>query len=278
MRIYDTQKPIINFSDILYVYKFRDGEVRHYEVRDHSLVYVYSGVLEVVNQSRKVLVKSNECVFLSRNNRVEISAHPADGIEFKGTFLTLPRQFLIRYYHQMDRTLLPSAQIKRMPSISKLPENLPVNSLFKALTSFFMAWQKPTVQYMELKECEAVEGLMNIDSRFCANLFDFVGPWKIDVLDFMNHNYMEELSLSEMALFTGRSLAAFKRDFNKVTPLSPRRWVIQKRLATAYQWINEGRKVSDFYMQLGFKSLSHFSTAFKRQYGKTPSELLNKQK
>lgn len=274
--IYDTQEPIINFSDILFVYKFRDKEVKHHKVNDHTLVYVYSGELEVIFQNHKTIVGADECIFLSRNNRVTFSACPAKGVEFKGTFLTLSRQFLIRYYHEMDKTLLPSCNIKRMPNVYKLPMNLPVNSLFKALTSFFMAWQNPTLQYMELKECEAVEGLMDINIRFCANLFDFLSPWKIDIMEFMNQNYTEELSLSEMALFTGRSLATFKRDFKQITTLSPQRWVTQKRLETAYQWINEGKKISDFYFLLGFKSLSHFSTAFKRQYGISPNELLNK--
>jgi hypothetical protein len=32
---------------------------------------------------------------------------------------------------------------------------------------------------------------------------------------------MYDLSLEEMASYTGRSLASFKRDFKKISPLSP---------------------------------------------------------
>jgi len=36
---------------------------------------------------------------------------------------------------------------------------------------------------------------------------------------------------------------------------------------------DEGEKPLDVYMKVGFKNLSHFSTAFKRQFGFTPSSV-----
>lgn len=73
-------------------------------------------------------------------------------------------------------------------------------------------------------EAEMVEGiyvLLNTDRNLYASLFDFVEPWKIDILDYLNENYMCDLSLEEIASYTGRSLATFKRDFAKVSNLTP---------------------------------------------------------
>lgn len=50
---------------------------------------------------------------------------------------------------------------------------------------------------MELKQVEAVDTLIEADNRFCATLFDFLGEWKTDVLDFMESSYKEDLSLTE---------------------------------------------------------------------------------
>ena len=84
---------------------------------------------------------------------------------------------------------------------------------------------------------------------------------------------MYDLSVEEVAGFTGRSLATFKRDFKKVSPLSPQKWLIEKRLKVAYEKLrNENKKVSDVYLEVGFKNLSHFSTAFKKQFGYAPSK------
>ena len=38
-------------------------------------------------------------------------------------------------------------------------------------------------------------------------LFDFDEPWKIDLLDFLNENYMDNLSMEQIVSFIGRSLA-----------------------------------------------------------------------
>lgn len=38
---------------------------------------------------------------------------------------------------------------------------------------------------------------------------------EIDILDYLNENYMYDLSMGEIASYTGRSLATFKRDLPK---------------------------------------------------------------
>jgi AraC-like DNA-binding protein len=129
----------------------------------------------------------------------------------------------------------------------------------------------PTDELLKLKMTEGVYVLFNTDKNIYASLFDFTTLWKIDILNFMNENYMYNLSMEEMASFTGRSLAAFKRDFKKISTLSPEKWLIQKRLEAAHRKIDNGEKVSEVCFEVGFKNLSHFSTAFKRQYGFPPT-------
>lgn len=270
---FESKKPIINFHDILYVYKVYDGEVLSHQMSDHCIVYVYSGVLRIKYKDKTTLVHANECVFLSRNNKVEISASPEDGIEFKSAILTLQRKLLIEYSGRMDKSLFPAAHTQRMPLVYKLPDRLDINSLFKALTSYFIAWKNPTMQYMELKEQEAVNALVALNTRFCVSLFDFMGPWKIDILQFLEDNYTDDMTLGEMALYTGRSLSSFKRDFARVSEMSPQRWITNRRLEESHKLLLAGEKASDIYLRLGFKSLSHFSTAFRHKYGQSPQNV-----
>ncbi|MDR0619133.1 MAG: helix-turn-helix transcriptional regulator [Bacteroidales bacterium] len=77
--------------------------------------------------------------------------------------------------------------------------------------------------------------------------------------------------MEEIASYTGRSLAVFKRDFKKVSRLPPQKWLIQKRLEAAHDKIrNDGKKISDVCFEVGFKNLSHFSRVFKEQFGYAP--------
>ena len=107
--------------------------------------------------------------------------------------------------------------------------------------------------------------MLHIDERFYPTLFDFNEPWKIDILEFMEQNYMYDFSMEDLATFTGRSLATFKRDFKKISTLTPQKWLIHKRLEAAYEKMKTGtRKVQDVYLEVGFKNPSHFATAFKK--------------
>jgi AraC-like DNA-binding protein len=141
------------------------------------------------------------------------------------------------------------------------------------MTPYFDSEIKPTDQLMKLKLHEGVYSLLNIDKRFYPCLFDFTEPWKLDILDFMDKNYMYDLSVEDIANYTGRSLASFKRDFKKISPLPPQKWLIEKRLRVAHDKIRtDNVRVSDVYLEVGFKNLSHFSTAYKKQYGYSPTK------
>ena len=91
-------------------------------------------------------------------------------------------------------------------------------------------------------------------------------------MDFMERNYMNDLSIDEIAYYTGRSPATFKRDFKKVSELTPQKWLIRRRLEAARELIaRRGRKVSEICYDVGFKNLSHFSRLYKEMYGMAPT-------
>ncbi len=120
---------------------------------------------------------------------------------------------------------------------------------------------------------EGLYVVLNTDKNLYASLFDFADPWKIDILDFLSKNYMHDLSMEEIASYTGRSLSTFKRDFSRISPLTPQRWIMQKRLEVAHtEIVKKGRKVSEVCMDVGFKNLSHFSRLYKRAYGAAPTK------
>ncbi len=142
-----------------------------------------------------------------------------------------------------------------------LPNNRPdIRSLFESVIPYFNAGEKPSDDVLKLKMVEGIYVLLNTDINLYASLFDFVEPWKIDILDYLNENYMFDLSMNEIASYTGRSLATFKRDFAKVSDLTPQKWIIKRRLEAAHDLIKSGKKkVTEACFDVGFKNLSHFA-------------------
>ena len=96
---------------------------------------------------------------------------------------------------------------------------------------------------------------------------------KTDLLEFMNANFRSDMSMTEFAKASGRSLSTFKRDFKKVSELSPERWLTDRRLRAAYDMLKRGHRVSDCCFDVGFKNVSHFSAIFKKKFGLTPGQV-----
>jgi AraC-like DNA-binding protein len=244
-------------------------------IRDHGIVYILSGKLEINENGKTTSLYKGECAFIRKNNRVSMNKMPQKNEQYKSIWLSFTRPFLREFYRTLNKKQLPEDAKRQEVSVHKLPADRPdIRSLFESMTPYFDSPIPPTDELLKLKMTEGVFVLLNTDKNVYASLFDFAEPWKIDILDFMNENYMYDLSVEELASYTGRSLASFKRDFRKISPLSPEKWVIEKRLKVAHDKIDkENKKASDVYLEVGFKSLSHFSTAFKRQYGFPPTAL-----
>ena len=195
------------------------------------------------------------------------------GEPYRSIVLKFSKAFLREFYQTLDRQQIPIDSKREKASLLLLPKNRPdIRSLFESVIPYFDAGEKPSEKILKLKMIEGVYVLLNTDRNLYASLFDFVEPWKIDILDYLNENYMCDLSMKEIASYTGRSLATFKRDFAKVSDLTPQKWIVRRRLEAAHDLIRSGKKkVTEACFDVGFKNLSHFSKVYKETYGVAPS-------
>lgn len=238
----------------------------------HAIIYVRSGVLRVEQGEMMMDVEAGNYVFVKRDCTVRITKMPRENEPYTGINLTLRRDALKKFYGSLSTERLPKNLKPLAATATILPKTVPLDSLFVSLAHYIDHDTNPTEDVLALKVQEAIMALLEINPQFYSTLFDFNEAWKIDLLDFMEHNFTEDLTLEEFAAYTGRSLATFKRDFSKVSNLSPERWIIDHRLDRAFQLISvDGVRPSDAYIQVGFKNRSHFSVAFKRKFGISPS-------
>ena len=268
----DPLKVIFNYNNVFYSFFYDDTSGCTHRSREFAMNYVYSGEMVVDNGHERIHVGKGECVFIPRDHHITLYKRTCDGERYCGIFLMFTRAFLKEMYDKFGRCEIPADMPKLDSGVIKLPRTAEIASLFASMTPYFDPEVKPHDDFMQLKLQEGLLALLHIDRRFAPTLFDFNEPWKIDILDFMNRNYMYEFTVEELAHYTGRSLATFKRDFKKVSDLTPEKWLIRKRLEVAYALMKEGgRKIADVYTEVGFKNQSHFSSAFKKLYGVAPS-------
>lgn len=85
------------------------------------------------------------------------------------------------------------------------------------------------------------------------------------------------LKLEEIAFLCNMSLSTFKRHFINEYNTSPGKWLIEKRLQTAKELLEQGAvKPTDIYFDFGYNNLSNFSIAFKNKFGISPKETIIK--
>ncbi|MCC8186569.1 MAG: AraC family transcriptional regulator [Bacteroides sp.] len=263
----------INFSDIMLNYHFEEDSRCTLMVKEHILFYVYSGEVEVNENGEISRLRKGNCAFIRKDNRVSLIKRPIEGEPYHATVLRLTRKFLHEFYRKLGPEEIPGDSKRSKTSLLVLAADRPdIQSLFGSIKPYYYPTVQPDKKWIELKMTEAVYTLLHTDKNLYASLFDFTQPWKIDILEFLENNYMYDLSLEEIASFTGRSLATFKRDFSRISDTTPQKWIIRKRLEVAHREITRNqRKVTEVCMDVGFKNLSHFSRVYKNRYGVAPT-------
>jgi len=262
---------IIKHSNIIYSCFVPTETLSEFRINVHVLIYVYSGEMIVADNGRRVKVNAGEYVFLRRDNHVRVLKQATGDAPYKAISIRFERNFLRACFRKSYHGKEPVDAKRFKEDVLKLDKTPYLDSLFFSLSPYTDAEAKPLPEWVDMKMDEAVFCLISYDERFYPTLFDFNAPWKIDLLQFMEQNYTQDMTLEEFATYTGRSLAAFKRDFAKISELPPQKWLIRKRLEKAYELIcKQKKKVSDVYADVGFKNRSHFTVAFKKQYGFPP--------
>lgn len=272
----ETIDHLINYGNILLSCSIPHDMHLEHRMPAHSIIFVRSGKLVIEGRETTDEVMADNFVFVRRDCSVNVTKVPLDGHPYRGINFSLPRKELKEYYNRVAGTCKRLHGLGPIgKTVNVLPRTVALKSLFDSFLPYTDSGETPSDEWLRLKVHEAIMCLLAIDDRFYPTLFDFNEAWKIDLMDFMESNYTEDLTLDEFASYTGRSLATFKRDFAKISTLSPQRWITERRLEEARRLLLEGGvSAQDVCYRVGFKNRSHFSQAFKKQYGYSPLHCL----
>lgn len=237
----------------------------------HMLVWFLSGETKIVQSDATYLFKKGDIFLIPRNQLATIINYPKDGQPHKTVVMHLSVERLRNFYvnHNIKPKALKSQKIycfKNHPLLE---------SCLASLIPYFEMREVPQ-DIASLKITEAISILRAIDEDIDNVLGNFEEPGKINLVDYMEKNYMFNMPMEKFGYLTGRSLTTFKRDFKKAFHTTPQKWLTQKRLELAhYQLTEKNRRPVDVYLEVGFENLSHFSYAFKKHFGYAPTEISN---
>lgn len=237
----------------------------------NTLVMQVAGRFTLETANGSISMEAGEMLLIQKNQLAEITKTPLDGGDYQTIVISLQEDLLRKI------ALEEQIEIGRKysgPSNILIPGNDFLRAFFQSVLPYVHhPEEKVTKAVGILKVKEAMYLLLNTMPELKELLFDFSEPYKIDLEKFMLRNFHYNIPVEKFARLTGRSLAGFKRDFQKIFGIAPRQWLLEKRLAEARHLIEKkNKKPSAIYLDLGFESLSHFSHSFKKRFGKAPTE------
>lgn len=92
------------------------------------------------------------------------------------------------------------------------------------------------------------------------------------VLEYINRNIREDLSVERLAEIAAMSRSSFIQHFKNTFAMAPGEYVQNCRMATAKKLIAKRKPMSVICFEVGYEDASSFSRAFKRNTGLTPRE------
>lgn len=237
---------------------------------EHMLIWFISGETKIIQADTTFFFKAGDIFLIPRNQLATIINYPKDGKPHKTVVMHLSVERLKTFYGKIDirKKMIPQQKIYSFNSHPLL------ESCLASLIPYFEMDGPFPENIASLKITEAISILREIDENVDNVLANFDEPGKIDLISFMERNFMFNMPLEKLGYLTGRSLSTFNRDFKKIFDTTPQKWLTKKRLELAYYQLTENKKKpSEVYLEVGFEDLSHFSFAFKNQYGLPPSRL-----
>ena len=236
----------------------------------HMLVWFLSGETKIVQADTIHIFKKGDIFLIPRNQLATIINYPKDGEPHKTVVMHLTTARLKDFYANLD--IKPKTSIS--PKINYYNNHPLLESCLTSLIPYFDMTALPE-DIASLKITEAITILRTIDKEIDNILANFEEPGKIDLVHFMERNFMFNMPLDRLGYLTGRSLSTFNRDFRKYFGTTPQKWLTTKRLELAhYELTKNKKKAIDVCYEVGFENLSHFSFAFKKQFGYTATELV----
>lgn len=95
------------------------------------------------------------------------------------------------------------------------------------------------------------------------------------VCDFLENNYMKNITLNDLSTLTGLSKYYLLRSFTKQKGISPYNYLETVRISNAKKLLEQGIAPIDVALQTGFTDQSHFTNFFKKLIGLTPKQYMN---
>jgi AraC family transcriptional regulator, exoenzyme S synthesis regulatory protein ExsA len=269
----------LKIQDMTFVAYRNEVYPSRYEVffEEHAVIVVLEGEKKFSSTTQEVRVEKGDILFVQRGfYLMSESIHEA----YKSLVFFFDEKLLKEFVALHGELFEGRAARKGTPlqtPILHLRSSENFSQFVSSVLPYFRSQTSLKTHFLRLKFQELLLHLLEIDTsgKLQSILLSIHQGQKADLRFLMNSYSLKPLTLNELARLSGRSLSAFKRDFQQEFHTSPALWIKQKRLEHAdFLLRTTPMNVSEISAEIGYESVSHFIKAYKEKYGFTPKGTL----
>ncbi len=240
---------------------------------EHMIYYVHKGKNIFGHGKMTYELNAGEMVVLPKSIMVTYDKYGSKDEDnlYQGLMIFLKDEFIAEFIKIASiKSVYTNEQVK----ITVKPVKERLLKFFESLFPYFNEPENIEEGLIRLKMLELLYDLTNIDKSFLLQLLQLRKQPVHDLSYVLENNYMNPVSLEDLAYLSGRSLSSFKREFQLIYNTTPAQWIREKRLNKAKELLsNTAMSVTDACYATGFENLTHFSRLFKEYFGIPPSHL-----
>ncbi|MFD2614429.1 helix-turn-helix domain-containing protein [Paenibacillus gansuensis] len=241
-------------------------------LEDHLLLFVLEGIYRVRFGSQEYIVRKNEMVLLQKSIMVEYEKSGEEGSDYVLDYMMffLKEELLTEFIKMAD---LESSYPSVLVPVSVKAVNERLIHYINSLKPYFQETDSIKDGLIRVKLLELLFDIADADEQFLYQFLQLKRTNRKSITEVVEENITNPVSLNDLAYLSGRSLSAFKRDFQAIyNTTSPVRWIRNRRLDIAKEMLlHTSLSVTDVCFSTGFESLAHFSKVFKERFGVAPS-------
>lgn len=243
-------------------------------IPEHFFLYLLQGSMKAFDGKENFKMKPGDYCIARKNHLVRYTKFKDEDDAFEKIIITLDEPFLKSF---LEKHPMAAGAFHNDNSFLLVQEDNLIKKFIQSLEPYYNGTDQINQTFADVKREELLLILLKKDPQLANVFFNFGIPEKVNLEEFMNRNFRFNISLERFAFLTGRSLSSFKRDFQKTFGANPGSWLKKKRLEEAYFQINkQHQKPTDVYLEVGFEDLSHFSYAFKKEFGYSPAQVVER--
>jgi AraC-like DNA-binding protein len=240
-------------------------------LEDHLLLFVLEGTHHIKLGDNQYSVHKNEMILIKKASAIEShkQGDPLKEYAYESIMFFLKEEFLMAFIRMNE---IKSIKTNEQASVTVQPFGERLLKFLDSIKPYFREPETIDSGLVKIKMLELLYDLAYADKNLLLQLIQLKQQVRSDLMRVMEENYLNPVSLSDLAYLSGRSLSTFRRDFQSAFHITPAEWIRNKRMGKAQEFLRStDMSVADICYHTGYENVSHFSRLYKSFFGCNPT-------